>query len=923
MKAVKKALAVVIGFCIMICICPWTTAMVFADSHFSGKGTEDSPYLISTKLDLLWLSELINDPDTVSEYNGKYYKQTNDIDLGNEPFTPIGDYRNESTKSAFSGIYDGCYFTITGLYVTKQPNRAGLFSLLTGTVKNLSVYGNIESDGNEMGGIAGNTHSGTILNCSFNGTIKGKAKNIGGIVGSVWREANIENCYFNGTIKSNNSEAKVGGISGDVTAGYDVNIQHVYIENCYATGTIIADDNANLGGITGNYSFSNDDSTITFKNNYYLSIMTTGAVNGKNEKGCTKFAEKALKACSENLGSPFTDNNRTDGFNDGYPIFEWQAEPYRFNGTGTDSDPYVISSKEELIAMRDMVNSAFFNGKYGSASYILTSDIDLANEVWTPIGTGNDDSNGFQPVFCGRFDGNMHTISNLTVNESSPYSGLFGKLGTTSKPGRINSINITGKVNSSSDYVGGICGEISYGSSITDSAFAGTVTGIKYVGGVAGACQYSGTISNCYTNGKITAESCAGGLLGVSLKAGDDGYNVTVKNCYHIGDVSAENSAHVIGFSEINGNKSTTVEILNCYYLKDCKAVNGECTTLDVNPTPANLLKYVAEDLGSAFSTNTDNNFNNGYPVLAWQVESKTIGDVNNDGKISIVDAVLLQNHLLNRVPLTVNRTHAADINQDGTIDVFDMILMKKLLLSQPHEYTEWSTDVPPSDAVDVESRVEYRYASKTYKTSETQLSSPWILEDTKTEYGEWGNWSDYSETKVEESDNRKVETTIEQRQSLSGYNMFEYCTRDPYSYDRWYRNYSIAGSLGAYGADTQYGEHSSFLWGTGFVASQSELDSATRIAPGTWFTGTQGGINKGDVDGYYIASHPDVLWFKGDAVYNNYDETLYRYCDRTKKTIYTYYQLSDYSKWSTTSVESSNDVIVETRTVYRYIPTA
>jgi hypothetical protein len=104
---------------------------------------------------------------------------------------------------------------------------------------------------------------------------------------------------------------------------------------------------------------------------------------------------------------------------------------------------------------------------------------------------------------------------------------------------------------------------------------------------------------------------------------------------------------------------------------------------VDANPTPANLLKHIAEDLGSAFSNNTDSAVNGGYPVLAWQTEAKTIGDINNDGKIGIADAVVLQRHLLGQSPLHANKFYAADINQDNTVDVFDMVSMRKLLIQQ------------------------------------------------------------------------------------------------------------------------------------------------------------------------------------------------------------------------------------------------
>ena len=920
MKTVKRIFSAMISLCMITSVCSWTIPQAYAAGAFEGNGTAEAPYLISTKEDLVKLSDLMNSNETAAEYNNKYYKQTNDIDLENILFEPIGNWSEAASKCTFSGTYDGNYCELTSLYVDKE-GRGGLFSLLTGTVKNLSVEGEINGTV-ETGGIAGNIHGANIINCSFNGSINSKGSRSGGIVGDIWRSGKIESCYFNGTINTNNPEANVGGIVGLATAGYEDNVQEINIKNCYASGFINADEKAHIGGIAGNIKTNNDASKVNLSNNYYLSSMAVGAVNNDNNKNCTKFAEKALKGCAENLGKPFTDNNRTDGFNDGYPVFEWQSEPYRFNGKGTESSPYIISNKSDLVAMRDMVNSAFFNSKYGSASYLLTSDIDLENEIWTPIGTYNDDGSGFKSIFSGNFNGNMHTIKNLKVDETVPYSGLFGRIGNSSNSGNVDSLNVYGEISSSSDYVGGLSGEIAYGSSITNSNFIGNVSGSNYVGGIAGKCWYSSEIINCYSNSTISAKSCAGGILGAALKAGDDRYNIKVENCYHIGDVSADsNAAQIIGASELNGNKSTTVELLNCYYLKGNEAVNGEYTKADVNPTSANLLKHIAKDLGSAFSSNTDTELNDGYPVLAWQTESKTIGDINNDGRIGIADAVLLQRHLLNCAPLSVNRGYAADINQDNIIDVFDMVLMRRLLIEQYKDYTEWSTETPPEGAVSIESRIEYRYASKTYKTSETKLDSPWVLEDTRTEYGDWGKWSDFSETKVEESDSRKVETKKEQRQTLSGYNMFNYCTRDAYTKERWYSNESIENSLAEHGADVGYGEHSTYLWGTGFVASQAELDSATKVYPGEWFTGSSRGINKGNVEGYHIASHPDILFFKGEAVYSNYEATLYRYCDRTKKNIYTYSQTGKYSDWSIVPVEASDDVVVETRTVYRYIP--
>jgi len=912
MKTVKRIFSAMISLCMITSVCPWAIPQAYAAGAFEGNGTAESPYLISTKEDLVKLSDLMNSNETAAEYNNKYYKQVANIDLEGIIYEPIGNWSENASNCTFSGTYDGNYCEVKGLCVNKD-GRGGLFSLLTGSVKNLSVWGDITGTV-ETGGIAGNIHGANIINCSFNGSINSKGSQSGGIVGDIWRSGKVESCYFNGTINTNNPEANVGGIVGLATAGYEDNVQEINIKNCYASGFINADEKSHIGGIAGNIKTNNDASKVNLLNNYYLSSMAVGAVDNDNNKNCTKFAEKALKGCAELLGKPFTDNNSIDGFNDGYPVFEWQAEPYRFNGSGTASDPYVISTKDDLIAMRNMVNSRFFNKKYGFANYILSNDIDLDNEEWTPIGII---ASEYSACFCGSFNGNYHKITNLNVNTSEKYSGFFGRIGEI-YAGKVENLAVYGKVNSKNIIVGGICGELSFNSMINNCSFNGNVNGINRVGGICGKIYKDGSIVSCYHNGEVAAQTAAGGIIG---KIESDSSNVSISNCYHIGKVTSETEFNgaLVGECDSTGH---IANITNCYYANSdaSTGVNGKVTQNDSLALTASLLKMIADDIGKDFIADSSN-CNNGYPIFCWQGESKTIGDLNNDGKISISDAVLLQNHLLGRAPLSERHFYAADINKDKYVDIFDMVLMRKLLIEQYEDYTEWSTETPPEGAVSIESRIEYRYASKTYKTSETKMNSPWVLEDTKTEYGDWGKWSDFSETKVESSESRKVETKKEQRQTLSGYNMFEYCTRDANTKERWYRNYSIANSLAEYGADVGYGENSSYLWGTGFVASQAELDTATKVAPGNWFTGNQRGINKGNVEGYFFASHPDILYFKGDAVYSNYDVTLYRYCDRTTKNIYTYSQTGKYSDWSTVPVEASDDVIVETRTVYRYIP--
>ena len=88
------------------------------------------------------------------------------------------------------------------------------------------------------------------------------------------------------------------------------------------------------------------------------------------------------------------------------PQLAW-ATGETLKGDGTADHPYQISDAEELKAFRDMVNE----GKR-TAYAILTQDIDLGGEAWTPIGgiTGTIDS-----YYAGTFDGQKHTISNFKI----------------------------------------------------------------------------------------------------------------------------------------------------------------------------------------------------------------------------------------------------------------------------------------------------------------------------------------------------------------------------------------------------------------------------------------------------------------------------------------------------------------------------
>ena len=117
------------------------------------------------------------------------------------------------------------------------------------------------------------------------------------------------------------------------------------------------------------------------------------------------------------------------------------AEPWA--GSGTESDPWRITSAADLVALREYLeaNENATDGKF----FLLTQDISLSEYCgankgdWTPIGYQDNDEH----VFSGTFDGGGHTISGLYIGNSGRHSALFTGL----KPGSsLKNLTVKGYV---------------------------------------------------------------------------------------------------------------------------------------------------------------------------------------------------------------------------------------------------------------------------------------------------------------------------------------------------------------------------------------------------------------------------------------------------------------------------------------------
>lgn len=192
-------------------------------------------------------------------------------------------------------------------------------------------------------------------------------------------------------------------------------------------------------------------------------------------------------------------------------------------GSGTVSDPYLISNETQLLRINNDL----------TAHYRLINNIALSNYEWIPIGgyyNGSDND-----IFKGTLDGNGYTISNLqryadiAVVNNRIYFGLFSRIGNEGTVRNLVmsncKISMTGpspNIAKTRVFVGAIAGSVR--GIVSNVSVYGTVSydvhdkGMSYVGSIAGVAN-AARISYCTNRAAITAAryaSGAGGIAGYS-----------------------------------------------------------------------------------------------------------------------------------------------------------------------------------------------------------------------------------------------------------------------------------------------------------------------------------------------------------------------------------------------------------------------
>lgn len=319
-------------------------------------------------------------------------------------------------------------------------------------------------------------------------------------------------------------------------------------------------------------------------------------------------------------------------------------------GSGTNDDPYLISTPSQLAAVSACIGSA-----NSGVNFKMINDIDLdvapynTGVGWTPIGSsGNGPASATE--FYGIFNGNKFVVRNLYINNpASSFQGLFGDVqgGATIKNLGVEGANVT-----AGDHSGVLAGQLEYLGLVQYSYAKGTATvgnyggglvgsnfgyvdisfanvavtgqsGAEYIGGLTGENYSHGIIRDSYARGAVTTGSIgvanAGGLTGRNDPNGVF-HGALIINSYSAGLVTGTAGPGIRGFL---GGTVDSGQVNYSYW--DAQSSGQSATTTGATGYTTAQMKD-ATDLADSFVGwdfldiwNIDPTINDGYPYLRFQ----------------------------------------------------------------------------------------------------------------------------------------------------------------------------------------------------------------------------------------------------------------------------------------------------------------
>ena len=487
------------------------------------------------------------------------------------------------SSNTVSNCHNDGNVTGTGEYANYVGGVSGYNG---GTITNSYNTGTVRSAYESVGGVCGQNYK-SISNCWNTGDIYAKSR-AGGVCGyneTGTSSATLTNCYNTGDVITS-SRGDTGGVCA-------VN-SNATITNCYNTGAVSAASTSYVGGVCGN-----NTNTGTINNCYWLDtvVCDSGIYSGNAGEATAKSSEAFAngEVCyllnGGSTSSPAWRQNVDKGTIDSLPVpdsshnvvyrtYESDCASLAYSNTqGTDmptshygydengfctvcgageptsknaSGAYVIRTAGNLFWFAALVNGdrdvILQTPQDSNAKAVLANDITIPatipyGRVWVAIAASKTFSSSATTVadttdisYGGTFDGQGHTISNLSLGVNSTYktNGIFGAV-----TGTIRNLGVVGvSFNNNGSYdgrFGALCGLLLTNGTI-ENCFVRNSTvksESKIAGAIAGA-NYGGNIVNCFEYGNtITGHSRIGHLVGDNQNDAKTGTLIgTVTNCY-------------------------------------------------------------------------------------------------------------------------------------------------------------------------------------------------------------------------------------------------------------------------------------------------------------------------------------------------------------------------------------------------------
>ena len=500
-----------------------------------GSGTSSDPYLIRNAADWIGFGNNVRGGNT---YEDKYFLMTADIDLGDDQ-TKIG-----TSQYSFAGHFDGGGYTLTVHYVSTGDYCAPFSYLKSNshTFKNIHTAGTIQTNGRYAAGIIG-TNSGyygyvgttTLEKCRSSVIITSTKEGegvIGGLIAYHQSQLRVNNCLFDGSILGESTHTCSGLL------GLNVGNSAIIANSLYnpQDQTVGETNSHTIGRSQSAYT-----SGFSYSNCYYT--RTLGEVEGINGSQMTG-AELVLALGAENWT-----------LEDGQPVPR-VAKPVDLNGSGTESDPYLIACEQDW---NNLANNLEAGKSYQDKHFLQTADISILMMAGTA-----------DYPFNGIYDGDGHTLTfnagtanaYQTQRHCAPFSYV--------KNATVKNLKIEGNIYTSAAYTAGLAAYMDGSFTVTNCqsniSITSSVNGDGTHGGfVARAMKGAATFTGCVFSGELigTSTHSCGGFVGWTET--NDGATAVFTDCLFAPQSCTFKGNNSKTFARIRNDQYLTLN--NAYYL--------------------------------------------------------------------------------------------------------------------------------------------------------------------------------------------------------------------------------------------------------------------------------------------------------------------------------------------------------------------